>query len=462
MILMLMIEARASGVGKAWDVSPSLQPNSHHLSWPRKEASPLEIRTISGVGRLSQNYKDTFQSEAENTDSIDKLRNSRMEADEVDEIDFERQERKLDAYLQRMDTTKIKELLSDEDKLEYSIFTEAEHRVRRGLEPKMEQISASKSVREARLNSPDSWSKQPIAVEFRHRIPLHQVLPENQDTTVSSKRSHLPQTDFITSNRRYFAESRESRDMPVARTYDDYDVPIYPNHDRTYDTNSHGYYYPNRYRTERDYRYRGESMPPPYYDQYPVNNYESYERNRISAKPKRIIYYATLPDIVRKPEMGNYARPYDGPLRLPPGLLASRNSLGDKKFIREPSMRPFFRYPYDNYDYDGYKRPSFYDRVSPYHKESEHRTPSERDLASTHKENLRREDNLINNSQERKTRDNQDIPWPLQIGTEVNIKDNERIPGRKVFGQLQSFDRYESAPLKQGPTKPDKTINRGS
>ncbi|XP_051165039.1 uncharacterized protein LOC127283938 isoform X2 [Leptopilina boulardi] len=478
MTLTLTIEARGSGVGKAWDVSPSLQPNSHRLPWPRTETSPLEIRTISGVGRLPQQFKDNFPIKQE-TEDTDLMNRPLMKDDDVDEINFERQERKLSPYLRRMDNIKLEELLSDEDKFEYSVFTEAVPRVRRDLEPKMEQISASKSVREARLNSPESWSKQPIAIEFRHRTPLHQVLPENQEIPISTRRSHMPQTDFITSNRRYFAESRESREMPVARTYDDYDVPIYSNHDRNYDSYSHGYYYPNRYRTERDYRYRGESMPPPqqppspYYDQYPMNNFESYERNRIPTKQKRIIYYATLPEIVRKPEINNnYPRPYDGPPRIPPGLSVSRNSLGGQKYHREQSMRPFFRYPYDNYDFDGYKRPAFYDRNDPYHKDSGHRndhynkenghrTPSDRDLVPTHKENLRRDDDL-NIGQERKTRDNQDLPWPVQIGTEVNVKEHERIPGRKIFGQSQNFDRYESAPLKQAPNEPDKIVEHSS
>lgn len=324
----------------------------------------------------------------------------------------------------------------------------------------MEKISESKSVREARLNSPESWSKQPMAVEFRHRTPLQQVIPDNQNIPMASRRSHMPQTDFVTSNRRHFAESRESREMPIARTYDDYDVPIYPSPDRMYDAPySQGYYYPNRYRTERDYRYRGESMPPAYYDRYPVNNFESYDRNRIPTKPKRIIYYATLPEIVRKPEMGSYPRPYDGPPRNPPGVSTSRNSLGGPKYIREHNMRPFFRYPYDNYDYDSYKRPGYYDRPDPYHKESGLRAPPDRDLVPTHKENLRRDGDLNSSSQERKARDNQEPPWAVQIGTEVNVKENDRIPGRRIFGQLESYNRYQSAPLKLVPSEPDKAVD---
>ena len=324
----------------------------------------------------------------------------------------------------------------------------------------MEKIAGTKNVREARLSSPDSWSKQPISVEFRHRTPLDQITPDEEDIPISARRSPYPQTDFVTSNRRFFAESRESREMPIARTYDDYDVPIYHSPTREYDVPiPRNYYYPNRYRTERDYRYRGGSMPPYLYDQYPANNFEYYERNRAVTKPKRIIYYATLPEIVRKPELGNYPRPYDGPSRVPPAPSIPRNSIKGRKHIQdplEPSRRPYSRYPYDAYDYDGYKRPGFYDRSVSLHKESGRRSSQNRDLIPLHKENLRRVDGSNeNSSQERKTRDNQDLPWPVQIGTEVSVKENERIPGRKIFGQLESYDRYESARMKKAPNESD-------
>lgn len=326
----------------------------------------------------------------------------------------------------------------------------------------MEKIAGTKNVREARLSSPDSWSKQPISVEFRHRTPLDQITPDEEDPPTSSRRSSFPQTDFITSNRRYFAESRESREMPVARKYDDYDVPIYHSPGREYDVPiPRSYYYPNpnRYRTEREYRYRGPAMPPYLYDQYPANNFEHYERNRAVTKPQRIIYYATLPEIVRKPDLGNYPRPYDGPSRVPPASSVPRNLITGRKHVQdtmEPSRRPYFRYPYDAYNYDGYKRPGFYDRSASLHKESGRRSSQDRNMVPSHKENLRMADDpSANSSQERKTRDNQGLPWPVQIGTEISVKENERIPGRKIFGQLEGYDRYESTRVKKAPNESD-------
>lgn len=118
MSLTLAIEARGSGIGKAWDVSPSLQPNSHRLSWPHSEVSPLEVRTISGVGRLPQQFKDDFgtKTKSEDTDWNNQPRN---------EINFARQERKLGPFFQTLDSSNLEDYLSNEDKLEYSIFTEA-------------------------------------------------------------------------------------------------------------------------------------------------------------------------------------------------------------------------------------------------------------------------------------------------------------------------------------------------
>ena len=328
----------------------------------------------------------------------------------------------------------------------------------------MEKIATTKNVREARLNSPESWSTQPISIEFRHRTPLDQITPDEEDIPISSRRSHIPRTDFITSNRRIFGESRESREMPVARTYDDYDVPIYHSPGREYDIPiPRNYYNSNRYRTERDYRYRGASMPSYLYDQYPANNYEYYERSRPLPKKKRIIYYATLPEIVRKPDMAIYPRPYDMPTGVPPVPTVPRNPVSGRKHIQDPlesNRRPYYRYPYDNYDYDGYKRPGFYDRSVPFRKESGRRSSQDRNFVPSHKETLRRTDdsNGRNDNQERKERDNQDNPWPVQIETEVSVKENERIPGRKIFGKLQNYDSYDSARVKKTSDESDLSI----
>lgn len=45
--------------------------------------------------------------------------------------------------------------------------------------------------------------------------------------------------------------------------------------------------------------------------------------------------------------------------------------------------------------------------------------------------------------------DDRRLPWPVQIGTEVSIKENERIPGRKIFGQLENYERYDGSRSKK-------------
>ena len=113
---------------------------------------------------------------------------------------------------------------------------------------------------------------------------------------------------------------------------------------------------------QRDYYYRGAS---PYYDRYrdEDDEYEVYGRYKPKPKPKRIIYYATLPEIVRKPvDLRNYQRPYDPMVRAPEAQVEpERNAVAPNAL--ELSRRPL-RYPYDNYD-NYVKRSSYYDRRRP-------------------------------------------------------------------------------------------------
>lgn len=119
---------------------------------------------------------------------------------------------------------------------------------------------------------------------------------------------------------------------------------------------------------QRDYYYRGSggNQNPYAYDRYrdEDEDYEAYGRYRPTPKPKRIIYYATLPEVVRKPvDLRNYQRPYDPLVRAPEAQIdGERNRLTPNAV--EPSRRPLQRYPYDNYD-NYVKRSSYYDRRRP-------------------------------------------------------------------------------------------------
>lgn len=117
---------------------------------------------------------------------------------------------------------------------------------------------------------------------------------------------------------------------------------------------------------QRDYYpYRGGSYDA-HYDRYREEenlDYDMYPRYRPSPKPKRIIYYATLPEIVRKPnDLKNYPTTGYGPLIRPEAQIeADRIRIGPNTI--EPSRRPL-AYPYDNYD-NYVKRSSYYDRRRP-------------------------------------------------------------------------------------------------
>ena len=52
-------------------------------------------------------------------------------------------------------------------------------------------------------------------------------------------------------------------------------------------------------------------------------------------------------------------------------------------------------------------------------------------------------------SQLARSGDDRRAPWPVHIGAEVNVKENERIPGRKIFGQIDNYDRYDGQRYKK-------------
>ena len=117
----LVMVASGSGVGKAWDVSPSMNSDSHRLSWPRFDASPLEVRTISGVGRLPQQFKVDFgmKPEPENLDLSNQRKSRRKEVFEDDELDFERSLRESKPIANSLDFSKFEEISPLDDNFKF-------------------------------------------------------------------------------------------------------------------------------------------------------------------------------------------------------------------------------------------------------------------------------------------------------------------------------------------------------
>jgi len=522
-LIFLLADVDAAGIGEAWQVTPHAKPvYTDHSSRPRLNSSAFEVRSVSGVGRLTSSDEAekrliaTTPSDSVATPSAvprDAIRTNRNleylqrflenssynddgDDDDDDDDDNDNEGHEDDNApsvhtLQKMlKKTLMMRLLrafetneDDNDEEEAPMETTARvQRFRRQAEneTKLEKISSTKSVREVRLSSPETWSTsvQPISVEFRHRIPLDQVVQQQQREEEEAaaaaalansyrKHSQAPRADFVTAqhhhHRRGYPEYRESRDMPLTgRGYDDYEqISWYRNTNRDYDTSlypsyrrGYSYQYPDRYRTERDYYVRPHDRY--YYDRYDRyrdDEVDFYGRQRSMPKPRRVIYYATLPEVVRKPiDLRNYPRgsPYDaGAIRSP----ATR----DEAYKRVPGNVDPSKYRYRN-TYNGYdpyaKRSNYYDRGYGY-PEGELRR-----VRLSIKGNLKNEDGFDADSDEQRRvsnliairDDGGKLPWPVQIGTEVSIKDDERITGRKVFGESAgAYERYQNAQLQKAP-----------
>lgn len=482
-LIFLLVGVNAAGIGEAWQIPYLRSVYPDHPFWPRLDSSAFEVRSVSGVGRLApfdesrdarKHSELTTPSSVQQNDLPDVEKASHVENKNLERFrklledssynDDEAEEDAEDAItirkmLQKRLMTRIlhaDEENDDNDDDDESSMNETKGilRVRRQAENEtsMEKISTTKSVRETRVNSPEAWSTsvQPISVEFRHRIPLDQVIRQQQEEeeaaalSNSYRRHQPPRADFVTGqyHRRSYPEYRESRDMPFTKSYDDYDqMSWYRNaiRERDYEYPSYrrgySYNYPDRYRMERDYYARLPSDQY-YYDRYRDDDLDLYGRNRPTPKPRRIIYYATLPEVVRKPvDLRNYPRYDKAPVTR------------DSVYKRVPgNVDPGkYRYRQSYGGYDPYaKRSSYYDRPYEYPDSDSRRVrvPTKENLSSEHKVS-----NLIT------IRDNDGkLPWPVQIGTEVSIKDDERIPGRKIFGESNGgYDRFQSAQLQKAP-----------
>lgn len=503
-LIFLLASVRAGGIGEAWQVTPQAKSiYTDHSSRSRLDSSAFEVRTVSGVGRLAP--PDEAEKPPIATTPSDSMLDPRSLPVDVTfkkmELEFYNRlfgnssstvaydpENPLLIILKLMYKDKLPrgafENTNNYDKLEDDRKIPIEstapvQRFRRQAENEtsMEKISTTKSVREARLNSPETWSTsvQPISVEFRHRIPLDQVVQQQQReeeeaaaaaALANSYRRHpqASRADFVTGHyhhRRGYPDYRESRDMPLGRNYDDYEqISWYRNaiRDRDYDPTlypsyrrGYSYQYPDRYRTERDYYVRPPSNHYYYdrYDRYRDDELDLYGRQRSMPKPRRVIYYATLPEIVRKPiDLSNYPR----------GSSHDRSTASrDDGYKRVPGNVDPGKYRYRSAynSYDPYaKRANYYDRGYGY-SEGELR----RVRLST-KENLKNGEGFDTSSDEQRRvsnliaiRDDESkLPWPVQIGTEVSIKDDERITGRKVFGEpTGGYERYQNAQLQKAP-----------
>ncbi|XP_047350047.1 uncharacterized protein LOC124949283 isoform X2 [Vespa velutina] len=471
LLMLHLVSIEAIGVGQAWRISPYSKTDYflEHPSWPRLDSSAFEVRTVSGVGRLvplndlrnlpnnqiiekidniepnSLSDQETIERDSRDMSSYQNDQRKNINDNIKKDLSIDGKTNDSSTYPQKIFKTKVSMRVFPIDVWEQSLKADKKidkskdiyHRVRREADndTNMEKIGSMLTLREARLASPETWSKQPLSVEFRHRSNFEQPLrDQNNDADESSiglRNYHGPRADFITSHyRRGYPDNRESRDTFFSKTYDELDLPWYRNmiRERDYDIPPlrrpySEYYrtYPERnYRMERDYYMRVPNNEHSYYyDRYRDEDIDLYGRARTAPKPKRIIYYATLPEIVRKPvDLRNYPRTaYDG------GLTRTTVTRGGT-FERVPG------------------------NVDPTRDDEDRRKGSIKENLnendSGYEASNDRNNNVVNQIQNRD--DGNKLPWPVQIGTEVSVKDDERIHGRKIFGETIGFERLQNAP----------------
>lgn len=83
------------------------------------------------------------------------------------------------------------------------------------------------------------------------------------------------------------------------------------------------------------------------------------------------------------------------------------------------------------------------------------------------KDASRTEESMLELGRERKmpdrmtSREQDDLLWPVKIGTELTVKDSERVSGRKIFGQQDDYNRFRENPRMDRAREPAGSIENG-
>lgn len=345
-------------------------------------------------------------------------------------------------------------------------------RERRDFNPKMDKIIAIMNSRKTRMSSPQFWSSPPMAINFRPEAlqiknttsGLMNHLKERTTPSLFS-RNHVQKNDVLHNypgSHNYSPESRESRDIRVTQYNDDYQMPIFKNiireHDFDVQIPTNDALLSKGFRSQRRYFPRESQNGFFGYGSYrddEDSTSEFHDKSMVTSKPRRIIYYAPLPEVIQIPFNFRKNIPYDS-LR---SLLVSenhspsnQNSEGISLRITEKRRRPV---PYYLDRYKNY--------VKPFSLSIDHRSPlvfseSERQASdfaryptsSFYKinppylegklENLR-----LNNSHR--------SPWPLHTNTKLEIRETHKLPGRQIYGQMNNYQIHELDQVKNVPNK---------
>lgn len=316
-----------------------------------------------------------------------------------------------------------------------------------------ETLSDKQNGRGARGATKDQWIKLPYmgrplendqlstsvasADEINHRMPRVNFVTQNKGLQTSEsrhQRESIPRSTYANSNLRtdIYPPGRDGRSRSLDYTTYSRQSYHYPD-----DYRRRGYYDDLDYYDDFYYNQRGRE---PYYDRYDYRNgrrydyndykYKPYDRyddyygydnaNARYDKPRRIIYYATLPDVIRTP----------------------------------PSV---YRYPQSRYDddryyrdrYDGGRNGYYYSRY-PYSalKKSENEGP--RDLSTSGTANkekaaeaLKRQQELQKKNNEERARDAKlnSHQYPVSLSTNMNVNDqNSKVPHQTLYHDVTRMD----------------------
>lgn len=230
-----------------------------------------------------------------------------------------------------------------------------------------ERVTDKPTGRGARASN-ENWIKLPIP--GRDELQREQIQRDQRDDILTPPQpsgdlinSRMPRVNFVTQNKALEAsESRNEKDS-IQRTTRTDDLrtefvrpdedrskykPVYPRqavYNQPIPEESRRFFYDDRYYPVPDDLYRRD----PYYDMidrrryYPyaprVDRYDENYDNFVPRKPKRIIYYAHLPEVVRTPPSVDLRYRYSvDPYRRFDDDVYARNGRYDYRF------RP--RYPY--------------------------------------------------------------------------------------------------------------------
>ncbi|XP_023312713.1 uncharacterized protein LOC111692820, partial [Anoplophora glabripennis] len=227
--------------------------------------------------------------------------------------------------------------------------------------------------RETRGATKDQWVKQVYPVRRREELEDISATPTEKEI-VRAPRVHFVTQGMSESSPRpeYTRYDREARARNLNKElswnlgrdpYRDMEYYYQPRYTRNYmPPSSHSNYRNDRYynydsrEPYDDYstrsRYRDYAEKP--YDNYNYNNYNSHNNyNGSKGRQRRIVYYATLPEISRTPPNGNLRDRYD-----------QRDRYENRYFSPESSYQMRKPYTKSSYDESDNRKPQYPVKVS--------------------------------------------------------------------------------------------------